>query len=154
MKINIIKGYFCRCLFAVNSFLIVLPIMGIIFLILSNDFIVFWTLVAIYSVLLTFSIFLTLIFSKKKCEYTHIYFYNDHYSLVNKNGSFIDFDDSIIYVDNAIIGILVSPYHLIFEYEIKYDFVIMDKKIEYARIYLTIIEYIKIKRLHYNYIKM
>jgi hypothetical protein len=126
--------------------------MGIIFLIVSNDMIVFISLLSIYGFIILISLFVISILIKKNFDYKYIYFYDKYFTLVNKYGDYIDFNDYKIYVDNSILGILLSPYHLVFNYEIKYDFIIKDRQIEYTRIYFTLGEYLKLKKYRFSYI--
>ncbi len=73
--------------------------------------------------------------------------------MINRNGGIIDFENSKIYIDNPILGLLISPIHLVLYYELKSDFEIKEKSIEYTRVYLTIGDYIKLKKAKNKYVE-
>lgn len=153
MRIDIRKGFFCRCFFVTCIIGIPLPITGIVMLICKSDTIVFFGTLIFYAAGLAISSFVFAIYIYKKFEYHYIFLDVDYFSLVNKKGSFIDFEDSFLFIDNAVIGLLTSPYHIFLIEGLVYDFVVEYKKIEYAKICLTIRQYFKIKKSKFKYIE-
>lgn len=153
MKIDIRKGYFLRCLFTANMYGISFLIFGIVMLIWKSDTIAFLGTLIIYAAVLAISSFVSAIIIYKKFEYHYIFLDDDFFSLVNKKGSFIDFEDSFLFIDNPVVGILLSIFDLFFQNELKYDFRVYYKKIECVKVCLTIRQYFKIKKSKFKYIE-
>lgn len=151
MRINIGFGYFVRCLFSISILAFPLPFLGVILLLIRNDLIVFCGCIILYLIVLVISSFIILIIINKKFNYSYILLETNSYSLINKNGDKIDFSNSVLYIDNAFLSILISPFYLAINYEIKYDLIIQYKKNEYSRIYLTVFEFLKIKKYGFKY---
>ena len=153
MRVNIFKGFILRTLLTIGILFLPLPIFALVYFFITKDFIVLYMIFLLYLSILLLTIIISVIFVNKKFEYKYIYFDECSFSLINKRGSFIDFENSKIYIDNPVVGIFVSPIHLILNYEIKYDFVIKEKSVEYTRVYLSIKQYLKIKKSKFKYVE-
>lgn len=160
MRIDIRKGFFCRCFFVACIIGIPLPIIGIVMLICKSDTIVFFGTLIIYAAGLAISSFVFAIYIYKKFEYHYIFLDVDYFSLVNRKGAFIDFENLKLFITNPMLGIIGSIIGLFGVFinpvnaSLAYDFVVKDKKIEYTKVYLTIRQYYKIKKKMYEYVEI
>ncbi len=152
MKIRLIKGYLIRCIYTINIIIIPIPLFSIISLCLG-EIITGVSLLVIYLIIFFVTvIIISLLLVRKKYSYKYLFLTDDSLSLITKNHTFLSLEDVIIYVDNPILGLLLSPYYLITTYEIKSDFDIDEENVGCVKVYLSIMDYFKLKSRKYRYI--
>ena len=157
MKINIFKGFILRSLLTIGILFLPCLILTLIYFFTTKDYIVLYFIFLSYLSILVLSLIIVVIFVNvsKEFEYKYIYFDEYYFSLINKRGSFVDFENFKIYIDNPVLNILLSPIDLIMgDHEIRYDFAVKEKSIEYTRVYLTINQYFRIKKSKFKYVEL
>ena len=149
MKIRLIKGYLIRCIYTINIIIIPIPIFSIVLLCLG-EIIIGVAFLVIYLIIFFTVIIISLLLGKKKYSYKYLFLTDDSLSLITRNQTFLSLEDTNIYIDNPVLGLLLSPYYLLTTYAIKSDFDIDEGNVGCVKVYLSIVDYFKLKRRKYR----